>query len=90
MKTAGVVAGHLARGQTNFLGSLFNLERVFRSEYLLADHQKPVDYQIPLPGGELTPHRSSLYVLAPRGRKGRATDAATERFVDETRMSATS
>jgi hypothetical protein len=30
-------------GQTNFLGSLLNLERVFRPEYLLADHQRPVD-----------------------------------------------
>jgi aminobenzoyl-glutamate utilization protein B len=28
------------RGQTNFLGSLLNLERVFRPEYLLADHQR--------------------------------------------------
>jgi hypothetical protein len=31
----------------------------------------------------------SLYVHAPRGRAGRAIDAATERFVDETRMGAT-
>jgi hopanoid C-3 methylase HpnR len=90
MKVAGVVAGQLARGQTNFLGSLFNLERVFRPEYLLADHQKPVDYQIPLPGGEGIRRQGSLYIHAPPGRKGRAIDAATERFVDETRMSATS
>jgi hypothetical protein len=38
MKMAGVVAAQLTRGQTNFLGSLFGLERVFRPEYLLADH----------------------------------------------------
>jgi hopanoid C-3 methylase len=60
---------------------------VFRPEYLLADHQRPIDYQIPLPEGEPTRHRSSLYVLAPRGRKGRAIDTETERFVDETRIS---
>ena len=90
MKVSGVVAGQLIRGQTNFLASLFNLERVFRPEYLLADHQKPVDYQIPLPGTERLRQQSSLYILAPRGRKGRAIDAATERFVDETRMSAAS
>jgi len=90
MKVSGVVAGHLMRGQTNFLGSLFNLERVFRPEYLLADHQKAVDYEIPLPGTERVRQQGSLYILAPRGRKGRAIDAATERFVDETRMSATS
>jgi hypothetical protein len=88
MKVARVVAGQLARGQTNFVGSLFNLERVFRPEYLLADHTKPVDYQIPLPGTQ--PTRQSLtYIHAPRGRKGRSIDTATERFVDETRMSAT-
>ena len=90
MKVAGVVAGQLMRGQTNFLGSLFNLERVFRPEYLIADHARPVDYEIPLPGAERARQQGSLYILAPRGRKGRATDAATERFVDETRISATS
>jgi len=88
-KMAGVVAAQLARGQTNFLGSLFGLERVFRPEYLLADHAKPFDYQIPLPA-EPTRRRASLYVHTPRGRKGRSIDVATERFVDETRMSATS
>src|SRR5207237_37255 len=31
----------------------------------------------------------ALYVHAPRGRAGRAIDAATEHFVDETRMGAT-
>jgi hypothetical protein len=31
----------------------------------------------------------ALYVHAPRGRAGRAIDAATEKFVDETRMGAT-
>ena len=86
MKTAGVIAGQLARGQTNFLGSLFNLERVFRPEYLLADHARPVDYHIPLPGVG----QPLLYVHAPRGRKARSIDVATERFVDETRMSAMS
>ncbi len=30
--------------------------------------------------------RAQLYVHAARGRQGRATDAATERFVEETRM----
>src|SRR6266404_4986425 len=89
MKMAGVVAAQLARGQTNFLGSLFGLERVFRPEYLLADHAKPFDYQIPLPA-EPTRRQASLYVHTPRGRKGRSIDVATERFVDETRMSATS
>jgi hypothetical protein len=61
---------------------------VFRAEYLLADHAKPFDYQIPLPA-EPTRRQASLYVHPPRGGKGRSIDVATERFVDETRISAT-
>src|SRR5271169_4409745 len=91
MNTAGVIAGQLMRGQTNFVRSLFLLDRVFRPELLLADHALPVTYQMPLPRpattGEL-PGRA-LYIHPPRGRKGRAIDNATERFVEETRMGAT-
>ena len=52
------------------------------------DHARPVDYEIPVkPASEAQPAATgrSLYVHAPRGRAGRAIDAATERFVDETR-----
>jgi len=89
--TAGVIAGHLMRGQTNFVRSLFLLDRVYRPELLLADHALPVTYQIPLPrpaAAGRSPARQ-LYIHPPRGRKGRAIDAATERFVEETRMGAT-
>jgi hopanoid C-3 methylase HpnR len=92
MNTAGVIAGHLMHGQTNFLRSLFHLDRVFRPELLLADHALPVAYQIPLPqsstAGPAAP-RSALYIHPPRGRKGRAIDSATERFVEDTRMGIT-
>jgi len=37
--------------------------------------------------GPLAP--AALYVHAPRGRRGRAIDAATEQFVDETRTGST-
>jgi hopanoid C-3 methylase HpnR len=86
MNTAGVIARQLARGQTNFLKSLFMLDRVFRPEYLLADHAAPVAYEIPLPPAPAEARPGSLYIHPPRGRKGRAIDAATERFVEETRM----
>ena len=64
-----------------------SLNRVYRPELLLADHARPAKYEIPLP----PPHEAaasgrSLYIHAPRGRAGRAIDAATERFVDETRV----
>jgi hopanoid C-3 methylase HpnR len=87
---AGGLALRLAlRGQTNFFRSMMSLNRVYRPELLLADHARPTTYEIPLP-----PPRDgaasgrSLYIHAPRGRAGRAIDAATERFVDETRVGA--
>jgi len=86
---AGISARLLLRGRTNFVRSLFKLNSVYRPGLLLADHARPVAYEIPLP----PPHAAAapavgraLYVHAPRGRAGRAIDAATERFVEETRM----
>ncbi len=84
----GIVLRLLARGQTNFVRSLFKMNRVYRPELLLADHGLPVEYELPSPpaaeGNRLNP--ASLYIHAPRGRRGRAIDAATEAFVDATRM----
>ena len=37
----GIVAGLLLRGQTNFVRSLFKLNKVYRPELLLADHMAP-------------------------------------------------
>jgi hopanoid C-3 methylase HpnR len=93
---AGISSRLLVRGQTNFVKSLFKLNSVYRPDALLADHALPVKYEIPLqpaaPSRE-TAHEPvggrSLYIHAPRGRAGRAIDAATEQFVDETRMGAT-
>jgi len=89
MNTAGVIAGHLMHGQTNFVTSLFHLDRVFRPEYLLADHALPVEYQMPRPAAAGQSPGRALYIHPPRGRKGRAIDSATERFVEETRMGIT-
>ncbi|HEX3520972.1 MAG TPA: hopanoid C-3 methylase HpnR, partial [Stellaceae bacterium] len=89
---SGIAARLLLRGQTNFVKSLFSLNSVYRPELLLADHAAPVVYEIPLPPRPVDePQRSSrsLYIHTPRGRKNRAIDAATERFVEETRMGAT-
>jgi hopanoid C-3 methylase HpnR len=86
---SGIVARLLLRGQTNFVRSLFSLNKVYRPESLLADHLASVAYQIPLPPQRPDEQRraaASLYVHAPRGRKGRAIDRATERFVEETRL----
>ena len=91
---ARVALGHLMRGQTNFLKSLFSFNGIYNVPALMADHALPVRYRIPEPpvaatdGAQRPAKSAALYVHAPRGRAGRATDDATERFVDETRMGA--
>src|SRR5262249_55154982 len=83
---AGLAGRLLARGQTNFIKSLFKFNSVYDANLLLADHARPVDYELPLPPerSRAVP-REALYVHAARGRRDRAVDAATERFVAETR-----
>ena len=85
--TARIVAGHLLRGQTNFVKMLWKFDSVYDPRLQLADHERPVSYEMRLPPPrEERVERAQLYVHAARGRQGRATDAATERFVEETRM----
>jgi hopanoid C-3 methylase len=86
-----IVARLLARGQTNFVRSLFKMNQVYRPKLLLADHDRAVAYELPLPPAstEERVNPAALYVHAPRGRRGRAIDAATEEFVDATRMGTT-
>jgi hopanoid C-3 methylase len=90
-EAGGIVARLLARGRTNFVKSLFALNRIYRPELLLADHAAPVAYEIPLPPrrtGEERPAPQSLYIHPPRGRKGRAIDQPTEQFAEATRIGA--
>src|SRR6266446_1422655 len=58
----------------------------------VADHARPVHYELPLPPRVATDERpaksSQLYIHAPRGRAGRSIDDSTERFVETTRMGA--
>ena len=67
--TAGIVAGQLVRGQTNFLKSLFRFNSVYDHAKLLADHAMPVRYEVPLPS--LVPNRSPKPSMCTR----RAADA---------------
>jgi hopanoid C-3 methylase HpnR len=84
---ATVLAGNLARGQTNTVKMLWKFNRVFNPTLQLADHALPVRYSMSLP----PEHRDmidprSLYVHPARGRRGRSIDDATEQFVDQTRI----
>jgi hopanoid C-3 methylase len=88
----GIVARLLLHGQTNFVKSLFKLNKIYRPELLLADHAAPTTYEIPLPPPRApapVAAPATLYIHPPRGRKGRAIDTGTEHFVDETRMGST-
>jgi len=86
---AGIIAGHLLRGQTNFLKSIWKFNSVYDPRLQLADHKMPVQYEIGLPPASAPhgkPDPQLLYVHPPQGRRGRAIDDPTEQFVDATRM----
>ena len=88
---AGISGKLLMRGQTNFVRSLFKFNGVFDPKLLVADHRRPVRYEIPLPPAATITGKKKpdgLYIHAPRGRASRAIDDKVERFVDETRMGA--
>ena len=68
---------------------LFRFGSVYDPKLQLADHALPVRYEIsqpPAPRARV--ERGALYVHQAAGRRGREIDAATERFVDETRIGA--
>jgi hopanoid C-3 methylase HpnR len=87
---AGVSSRLLLRGQTNFVRSLFKFNSVYNAALMLADHERPVRYEMPLPpptpAAGMKPR--GLYIHPPRGRASRAIDDKLEHFVDETRMGA--
>lgn len=84
MKTA---AGHLLRGQTNFINMLWKFNSVYNSNLQLADHQRPVKYELSLPIASESPNGNALLnIHRPKGRAGRALDHSTEQFVEATRM----
>jgi len=85
--TAGLAAGHLLRGQTNFVKMLWKFNSVYNPKLQMADHQRPVSYEMALPPpAQERINSKSLYILPPKRAQGRAIDDSTEQFVDTTRM----
>ena len=86
-------ANLLMHGQTNFVRGMMRYPKVYNPGKMLADHARPVRYQIPEPPPRQVDKprakQAGLYVHAPRGRAARNIDDATETFVDETRIGAT-
>jgi hopanoid C-3 methylase HpnR len=61
-----IAAGHLMRGQTNFVKSLFKFGSQYDVQKLLADHRAPTRYPIALPTrktGKVNPRE--LFILRP-------------------------
>jgi len=85
--TATLAAGHLMRGQTNFIKMLWKFHGVYNPKLQLADHQRPVSYEMSLPPSvpEIV-NSKLLYILPSKGRRGRAVDDSTEQFIETTRM----
>jgi hopanoid C-3 methylase len=86
-----IAAKLLMRGQTNFIRGMWLYNRTYNIEKIRADHARPVRYELPLPPPRTEPRNSkaqarSLYIHAPRGRRGRVIDDRTEAFVEATRM----
>jgi hopanoid C-3 methylase len=66
---------------------LWKFNSVYNPELQMADHRRPVTYEMAMPPekkDQIDPKQ--LFILPPKGRQGRAIDDATETFVDETRM----
>jgi hopanoid C-3 methylase HpnR len=84
--TAKLAAGHLMRGQTNFVKMLWKFNSVYNPKFQMADHQRPVPYQMTLPPSVRENMNSKLlYILPPKGRRGRALDDSAEQFIETTR-----
>jgi hopanoid C-3 methylase len=86
LRNVAAIAARLAlRGQTNFIKMLWKFNSVYDPKLLLADHARAAKYQIAASRKTARRAGADLYIHAPRDRRSRVVDAATERFVAETR-----
>jgi hopanoid C-3 methylase len=59
---ARIVAGNALRGQTNFARMLWRFNKVYNPQRQHADHQRPVQYELPLPARLDVADRRQLYI----------------------------
>ena len=69
--TAFLAARLLARGQTNFVRMLWKFNSVYNPSRQLADHHRPVAYEMRLPAHPTTSkiNQKDLFVLQPQSVK---------------------
>ena len=65
-----VLGGNLARGQTNFARMLWRFNHVYNADRQLADHRRPVRYELPLPQRHEIGDRRRLYIHTRPARSG--------------------
>lgn len=58
----GVLGRNLARGQTNFARMLWKFGRVYNAGRQLADHSRPVEFELPVPEHRGAPGRKDLFI----------------------------
>jgi len=81
-----IVAKNLLHGQTNFVRHLWSYPRYINPERLLADHSRPVQYEIRLPDEPVEKvDPKQLYIHPSNGKRPRALDTASELFVEQSR-----
>jgi magnesium-protoporphyrin IX monomethyl ester (oxidative) cyclase len=75
-KTTGIVARHLAHGQTNFIKMIWKFSQVYNADRQYAEHQREPRYLLPPPAdkplaaGPASPQdRKQLYIHAPVQRR---------------------
>ena len=66
--TARLAAGHLMRGQTNFVKMLWKFNSVYNPKLQMADHQRPVSYEMSLPPSAQETVNSKLSLHSPGKR----------------------
>jgi magnesium-protoporphyrin IX monomethyl ester (oxidative) cyclase len=72
----GILGRNLLRGQTNFARMLWKFGRVYNADRQMADHRRPVRYELPLPTHRATtPQRQDLYIhTKPQSTRHREAD----------------
>jgi hopanoid C-3 methylase len=84
---SGILAGNLARGQTNTLKMLWKFNSVYDPRLQLADHQQPVRYELsPPPEPKDIVDAKSIYIHPSNGHRSLVLDEATQSFVNQTRF----
>jgi hopanoid C-3 methylase len=71
MKTTGIVARHLLRGQTNFASMIWKFNKVYNADRQFAEHQREVRYEMPRPAEQpvVVADQKDLFIHVPQANR---------------------